>query len=63
MEPIDPFAITRRHFLTNATLGLGSLGLLQLLGDTPAAAGQASQNLAQKSVGGLPGLPHFPPKV
>ncbi len=58
MEPIDPLAITRRHFLTNATLGLGSLGLLQLLGDSPALAQQTT-----KSIGGLPGLPHFPPKV
>src|SRR5260221_5000958 len=58
MEPIDPLAITRRHFLTSATLGLGSMGLLQLLGASRALASEAS-----KRIGGLAGVPHFPPKV
>jgi hypothetical protein len=59
MEPIDPLAITRRHFLQNATLGLGALGLSQLLG----TAANAATTEARHRVGGLPGVPHFPPKA
>ena len=50
MEPLDPLALTRRHFLKRATLGLGTLGLSSLLGTDAHASG-------------LPGLPHFAPKV
>ncbi len=55
MEPIDPLAVTRRHFLKSSAIGLGALGLAELLG-TPAMADE-------KRVGGLPGIPHFPPKA
>src|SRR5437016_1522666 len=58
MEPRDPLSLTRRHFLTSATLGIGSLGLWQLLGLSPAEA-----NTTSPRVGGLPGVPHFPPKA
>jgi hypothetical protein len=56
MEPMNPLAITRRHFLSNTALGLGALGLAQLLG-VPASAAE------EKRIGGLPGIPHFPPKA
>lgn len=37
---MDPLALTRRHFLHNATLGLGALGLSDLLqSPSPARAG------------------------
>src|SRR5947209_6542474 len=58
MERPDPLSITRRHFLSNATLGLGALGLAQLFGEPAAAA-----TTARTTHGGLPGLPHFAPKA
>lgn len=54
-----PLAVTRRHFLSQTALGLGALGMAELLG-TPTLAhadGKTSR------VGGLSGIPHFPPKV
>src|SRR6185437_12481285 len=54
--PHDPFSLTRRHFLSNAALGLGALGLAEILG-VPASAAGATRH------GGLPGLPHFAPKA
>lgn len=60
MEHNDPLAITRRHFLSSAALGMGALGLSSLLNE----AAFASPNTgAQHAIGGLPGLPHFPPKA
>src|SRR5919204_5874078 len=48
----DPLAVTRRHFLSAAGLGLGSLALGTLLpGELRAASG------------GVLGAPHFPPKA
>ena len=58
MNPNDPLSITRRHFLSGAALGLGALGLAEILGEPPAAAAAAATSL-----GGLPGLPQFAPKV
>lgn len=57
MKPLHPLAVTRRHFLGQAALGLGSLGLWQILGagESAWAAG------ADKRFGGLPGVPHFAP--
>jgi hypothetical protein len=66
MDPFQPLlrrqaACTRRAFLTGAAGGLGVAALASLLprgllaGDPPAAATAAD--------GGLPGLPHFPPRV
>src|ERR1700744_3862831 len=46
-------AITRRHFFGRAATGVGAAALASLMGgDLQAAA-----------TGGLPGLPHFPPKA
>src|SRR5204862_1020698 len=53
----DPFAITRRQFFTKTACGLGTLALASVLPRTLLAAE------GQKSVGGLPGLPHFAPKA
>jgi hypothetical protein len=56
MHPLteEQVSLSRRHFLGRSTLGLAALaGLLDR--DLRAAPGQAS--------GGLPGLPHFPPKA
>src|SRR5579862_2614039 len=59
MDPNDPLAMTRRHFLANATLGLGALGLSQLLG----TGANADTAVTHRRIGGLPGVPHFPPKA
>src|SRR4051794_25962076 len=55
--PIDPLAITRRHFFSSAARGLGVMALGSLLPNTLAALGD------EKREGGLPGLPHFAPKA
>ncbi len=49
---LDPLAITRRHFLTGAGYGLGSLALGSLLPGASVAAPARS---------GVLGTPHFPP--
>jgi hypothetical protein len=54
---IDPLAVTRRHFLSSASLGLGSMALGGLLGAPTTAIAD------EPRVGGLPGLPHFAPKA
>jgi uncharacterized protein DUF1501 len=59
MPKTDPLSITRRHFLSNATFGLGALGLAEILGAPAAAAATASHG----AHGGLAGLPHFAPKA
>jgi hypothetical protein len=48
----DPLTVTRRHFLSSASLGLGSLALRALL------PGEATAGSS-----GVLGAPHFPPKV
>jgi hypothetical protein len=50
-EPLDPLAVTRRHFLSGASLGLGALALGTLLPREAAAAP------------GVLAAPHFPPKA
>src|SRR5689334_17011836 len=45
--------ITRRHFFGRAGTGVGAAALASLLGGDANAA----------TSGGLPGLPHFPPKA
>jgi hypothetical protein len=56
----DPLSLTRRHFLSNAAFGLGSLGLSAVLGDA-ALAGPNAQHPAPNA--DLPQGTHFPPKV
>src|ERR1051325_3942922 len=53
MDPFEPLrlAITRRHFFCRASTGLGIAALSSLLSSEARGAG------------GLPGLPHFPPKA
>jgi hypothetical protein len=53
----DSLSLTRRHFLSGAALGLGSLGLAAILGEPAEGAPRRAQP------GGLPGLPHFAPKA
>jgi hypothetical protein len=55
-EPPDPLAVTRRHFLGRGSLGLAGLALGALLPRDGAAAEPGA-------TGGLPGLPHFRPRV
>jgi hypothetical protein len=50
-------ALTRRHFFGVASTGLGTAALASLLAPAASGAQDASTN------GGLPGLPHFPPKA
>ncbi len=67
MDPIrEQFDImTRRHFFGRTGLGLGTAALSTLLAEsaraetTPTGGSPASATLT----GGLPGLPHFPPKA
>jgi hypothetical protein len=51
----DPLSLTRRHFLSSASLGLGSLALGSLL------PGRAFGK--ETRVGGLEGIPHFAPRA
>jgi hypothetical protein len=56
-----PLAVTRRHFLSGASFGLGSLALNALL---PRHLSAQNSGATQNAItGGQPGLPHFPPKV
>ncbi len=50
-------ASTRRHFFGLASTGLGTAALASLLAPNASGAQDAS------AIGGLPGLPHFPPKA
>ncbi len=54
MDPITEgrLLLTRRHFFGRAATGIGVAALASLLSDQARAA-----------AGGLPGLPHFPPKA
>jgi hypothetical protein len=54
-EPLHPLSLTRRHFLSNASLGLGSLALSALLPREMCAKTEAST--------GVLGTPHFPAKA
>jgi Protein of unknown function (DUF1501) len=58
--------MTRRHFFGRTGLSLGSAALAGLLADGVARGADASPTSGQASIGaagGLPGLPHFPPKA
>jgi hypothetical protein len=61
MNPLHEHALTltRRHFFGRGALGLGGAALASLL---PARAG-ADATKPALARGGLPGLPHFPPKA
>jgi len=61
MSPLDEtgLALTRRHFFGRSATGIGLAALASLLG-RDLRAGNAT--LPQVH-GGLPGLPHFPPKA
>jgi hypothetical protein len=52
MSPFDPLCITRRHFFSKASAGLGGAALASLLPSTGRAGDQAAA-----------GLPHFAPKA
>ncbi|MFM8252692.1 MAG: DUF1501 domain-containing protein, partial [Planctomycetota bacterium] len=68
MHPLANQALqqTRRHFLSEATLGMGAAALSSLLG-TAAGGGSsrasAAEPIARQRIGGLPSLPHFAPKA
>src|SRR4051794_19557074 len=59
MDPISESILveTRRHLLARGARGLGSLALYTLL------ERHASAATDNKAIGGIPGLPHFPPKA
>ena len=48
---IESLALTRRHFFSLSSRGIGIAALASLLSEEA------------KASGGLPGLPHFPPKA
>jgi len=58
LEQMNSLYITRRAFLSRASLGLGAIGLAELLGAT-AQAQQANEG----HPGGLPGFPNLPAKA
>ncbi len=47
MEPLDPLALTRRHFLTGASFSLGALGLQALTAEGADAAGAPAASVTQ----------------
>src|SRR3954470_14032862 len=59
MHPSDESVLTetRRQFFGRGAKGLGNLALFSLLAET------AKAETGKAAVGGLPGLPHFPPKA
>jgi hypothetical protein len=64
MNPIDPLAVTRRHFLSGAALGLGSLALGTLLpGNKAAGSPGANASGSPGQAAGSHLVPHFPPRV
>src|SRR5262245_59111223 len=62
MNRVHPNApnLTRRAFLGQTALGLGSVALASLLDPTPA---RAAVPTGRAPVGGLPGLAHFAPQA
>ncbi len=61
MEPPDEtgLALTRRHFFGRSATGIGMAALASLLGQEL----RGDSTTGAKVHGGLPGLPHFPPKA
>ena len=55
----DARSLTRRHFLGRAGMGLGTVALSYLF-NQDLLAGQVAD---ATRTGGLPGLPHFPPRA
>ena len=55
MNPIDPFSLTRRHFFSRLTLGLGGAALANLLPTQSLLGSEAPATPAQ--------MPHFPAKA
>ncbi len=54
MPETDPLAITRRHFFSRTSVGIGGAALASIL---------TANGYAADKTGGLPGLPHFAPKA
>ncbi|MCX6625899.1 MAG: DUF1501 domain-containing protein, partial [Acidobacteria bacterium] len=54
-------ALTRRHFFSRTSTGLGTAALASLLSSSSAAAGEGEGRDAK--TGGMAGLPHFAPKA
>jgi len=61
MRPFEEtgLALTRRHFFGRSATGIGVAALASLLGEGLRAESATSPQVH----GGLPGLPHFPPKA
>jgi hypothetical protein len=58
--------MTRRHFFGRTGLSLGTAALASLLAEHTAGAGATptgGSTATASAAGGLPGLPHFPPKA
>jgi hypothetical protein len=66
MDPLLEYqlTLTRRHFFGRTGLGIGVAALAHLLDrDLLADETNPANRLSQSLTGGLPGLPHFPPKA
>jgi hypothetical protein len=57
---LDPFALTRRHFLRDCGVGLGAIAASALLADTALARGSAGRAV---SMDGLPPIPRIPARA
>jgi hypothetical protein len=55
--------MSRRHFFGRSASGLGIAALAHLLGQDLLGQGQRSASATSKKEGGLPDLPHFPPRA
>jgi len=65
MDPIRQHLeqLTRRHFFGRTGLSLGSAALASLLGESARSDTTPTPATGSSLIGGLPGLPHFPPKA
>src|SRR5580693_2591107 len=65
MDPIRQHIeqLTRRHFFGRTGLSLGSAALVSLLGESARSDTIPASASGSSLIGGLPGLPHFPPKA
>jgi len=54
-------AVNRREWLRSATYGLGSIALASMLQEKPSILAHAEND--RQYLGGLPGLPHHPPRA